>query len=56
MAVLGLEWLGIPRFHRQGRHGDRLAPEWLWPVLLQMARAVRRRRVRRAGLRGDAED
>src|SRR5215471_14438008 len=33
MALLGLEWLGIPPFHRQGRHGDRLAPEGLWPVL-----------------------
>src|SRR5215471_1372630 len=33
MALLGLEWLGIPRFHRQGRHGDRLSPEGLWPVL-----------------------
>ena len=33
MALLRLERLGIPRCHRQGRHGDRLAPEGLWPVL-----------------------
>ena len=33
MARLGLERLGIPRFHHQGRYGDRLAAEGLWPVL-----------------------
>jgi hypothetical protein len=33
MARLDLERLGIPHFHRQGRHGDRLAPEGFWPVL-----------------------
>src|SRR5262252_4236283 len=33
MALLRLERLGIPRFHRQSRHGDWLAAEGLWPVL-----------------------
>src|SRR5215470_3612021 len=33
MALLRLDWLGIPRFHRQSRHGDWLAAEGLWPVL-----------------------
>ena len=33
MALLRLDRLGIPRFHRQSRHGDRLAAEGLWPVL-----------------------
>src|SRR5215467_9692044 len=33
MALLRLDRLGIPRFHRQSRHGDWLAAEGLWPVL-----------------------
>src|SRR5262245_46739614 len=33
MALLRLDRLGIPRFHRQSRHGDRLAAAGLWPVL-----------------------
>ena len=33
VSVLGLERLGIARFHRQGRHGDWLAAEGLWSFL-----------------------
>src|SRR5215467_14436891 len=33
MALLRLDRLGIPRFHRLSRHGDWLAAEGLWPVL-----------------------